>query len=97
MRMPPDLKDVLLLALANPATIAVAYWLGRRADQGAKIVVAGFIGGLAGVAFAGLLMMLGIVAPKVRLLSGIFVAAGLAALVWASIGFTVRKWSAGGH
>ncbi len=93
--MPQELKDILLLAIANPAAIAVAYWLGRRADQRAKIVLAAFIAGLAGVAFVGLLMVLGLVAPKVRLLSGIFVAAGLASLVWASIGFRVRGWSAG--
>jgi membrane associated rhomboid family serine protease len=92
--MPADLKDVLLLALANPATIAVAYWLGRRADQRPKIVVAAFIAGIAGVVFAWLLMLTGMVEPKVRLLSGIFVAAGVSGLVWAWLGFTIRKWKA---
>ncbi|MDX2156751.1 MAG: hypothetical protein SFW09_09590 [Hyphomicrobiaceae bacterium] len=89
--MPPDLKDVLLLALANPAMIAVAYWLGRKADQRQKIVVAALVAGIAGVAFAGLLMLLGLVEPKVRLLSGVFVSACLGGLAWASLGFAMRN------
>ena len=52
----PDLQAdvslplVLLWAALNPATIAVAFWLGRLADQRAKLGIAAFAGALAGVA-----------------------------------------------
>jgi len=64
--------------------------IGRRADQAQKIIVAGFAAGIAGVLFAGLLMLVGLYPPKVRLLSGIFVASFLAGLVWGWIGFATR-------
>jgi hypothetical protein len=88
--MPPDLKDVLLLAFMNPATIAAGFWVGRKVDQREKIVLAGFIAGVAGVAFAGLLMLTGLFEPKVRLLGGVLVASGLLGILWASIGYASR-------
>jgi hypothetical protein len=89
--MPPELQDVLLLAIMNPATLATGFLLGRRADQAQKIVVGGFVAGIAGVLFAGLLMATGLHPPEVRLLSGVFVASALAGLVWAWIGFVTRR------
>ena len=38
--MPPELKDILLLAIMNPATLAAGFLIGRRADQAQKIIVA---------------------------------------------------------
>ena len=89
--MPPELKDILLLAIMNPATLAAGFLIGRRADQAQKIIVAGFAAGIAGVLFAGLLMLTGFFPPKVRLLSGVFVASFLAGLVWGWIGFATRR------
>jgi hypothetical protein len=89
--MPPEFKDILLLAIMNPATLAAGFLVGRRADQVQKIVVAGFAAGIAGVLFSGLLMLTGLYPPKVRLLSGVFVASFVAGLVWAWIGFATRS------
>ena len=92
--MPPDLKDVLLLAFMNPATLAAGFLLGRRANQIQKIVLAVFVAGIAGAMFAWLLMVTGLFAPKVRLLSGVFVASALFGLVWAWIGYATRSQAA---
>ena len=89
--MPPELKDILLLPIMNPATLAAGFLIGRRAHQAQKIIVAGFAAGIAGVLFAGLLMLTGFFPPKVRLLSGVFVASFLAGLVWGWIGFATRR------
>jgi cation transporter-like permease len=89
--MPPDLRDVLLLAIMNPATLAAGFLLGRRADQAQKIVVVGLVAGIAGAAFAWFLMATGLFDPKPRLLGGVFVASGLLGLVWAWIGFATRR------
>lgn len=89
--MPPELKDVLLLAVMNPAAIIAGFLVGRRADQVQKLVVAGFVAGAAGVLFAGLLMLTGLHPPAVRLLSGVFVAAFAVGMVTGWIGFTTRR------
>ena len=47
--MPPELKDVLLLAIMNPATLAVGYWLGRSSDQAQKIAIAAFVAAALGM------------------------------------------------
>ncbi len=87
--MPQELQDILFLALVNPATILVGYWIGRKADQMQKVVVGALAGGLAGVLFALACMRLGLTAQQPRLLSGIFVASALAATVWYSFGYWV--------
>lgn len=95
--MPPDLKDVLLLAFMNPATLAVGFMLGRRADQIQKIVLAVFVAGIAGTLFAWALMLTGLFEPKVRLLGGVFVASAVLGIVWAWIGFATRPRPAAPH
>ena len=90
MALPPELKDVLLLSIMNPATLAAGYMIGRRADQVQKVVVAAFVAGIAGVVFAGLLMLTGLYPPKVRLLSGVFVASAIAGIAWAWVGYVTR-------
>lgn len=89
--MPPELKEVLLLAIMNPAALAAGVLVGRRADQAQKIIVGGFAAGIAGAIFAGLLMAVGLYPPEVRLLSGVFVASALLGLAWAWIGFITRR------
>ena len=89
--MPPELQDVLLLAVMNPGTLLAGFLVGRHADQAQKIIVGGFAAGIGGVLFAGLLMLTGFFPPKVSLLSGVFVASALLGLVWAWIGFVTRR------
>jgi len=89
--MPPELKDVLLLAVANPATLVAGFLVGRRADQAQKLIVAGFVAGIAAVLFAGFLMLTGLFPPKVRTLSGVFVVGGLVGIVVGWIGFKTRQ------
>jgi len=93
--MPPDLKDVLLLTIMNPATLAAGYLIGRMADQPQKIVIGGFAAGIAGALFAWLLMLTGFYPPKVRLLGGVFVGSALAGIAWAWIGYAVHRRGSG--
>ena len=91
MAIPPEVKDILLLALFNPATLAAGYWFGRNADQIQKIVVGAFAAGLAGTFFAWLVMRFGTTTGTPKLLAGIFVVAAIAGLGWARLGFWVRQ------
>ena len=91
MAIPPELRDVLMLALANPATLGVGYWLGRRADQPQKIAVAALVAGVAGTAFAWLAMRTGLTEAKPRLLAGALVASVLAGAGWAWLGYSIQN------
>lgn len=90
----PDvpISAVLLFALLNPATIAVAYLMGRRADQWPKVVIAAFTGAIAGATllWLGTLLRLSILATPARAAAGIFVASFIFALIWAAIGYMRR-------
>ena len=88
--MPPEFKDVLLLAIMNPATLAAGFLIGRRADQAQKIVLGAFVAGIAGVLFVCLLMATGLYPPHVRLLGGVFVASAVAGVIWAWVGYATR-------
>ena len=91
----PDvpISSVVLFALLNPATIAVAYLMGRRADQWPKIVIAAFAGALAGAVllWLGTLLRLSILATPARAAAGIFVTGFVFALIWAAIGYRHRQ------
>ncbi len=91
MAVPPEVLDILLLALFNPATLVAGYWFGRNADQLQKIVVGAFAAGIAGTIFAWGVMRFGQTTGTPKLLSGIFVVSAIAGLGWASLGFWVRK------
>lgn len=82
--MPPAIRHILLLSILNPAVLVVGAWLGRRADQPQKLVIAGFIAGLAGLPAAWIAMRLGITDAGPRLLAGIFIAGAFvgAAAAW---------------
>lgn len=85
---PFDPQTLLLLAALNPATIAVAVWLGLRADQWQKLPVAAFAAALAGFVLYWLVTMLGLL--PVHALGG---EAGMVAmqfgfgLVWALVAY----------
>ncbi|MFO1148882.1 MAG: hypothetical protein U1E62_10960 [Alsobacter sp.] len=51
---------VLLLAFLDPAVIAIGLWMGWRADQAGKLILAGLAAGLVGVVLSFLLRFVGI-------------------------------------
>jgi hypothetical protein len=90
----PDLQAdvslwaVLAWAALNPAMIAVAYLMGRRADQAVKLGVAAFAAGIAGVALLWLAARLGVgFATDVgRGAVGVFVTSLPFGVAWAWLG-----------
>ena len=68
------LSEVVLYALLNPALIAVAFALGRKADQPAKLGLAAFAGAAAGFALLYVAALFGVFhAPQAdRAAGGIF-------------------------
>ena len=94
----PDvpLSNVLLCAALNPVTLAVAFWLGRQADQLAKILIAAFGGALAGAVllWLGTKLQLGFLATPGRAAAGIFVAGIIFALIPAGLGYAYRTRTA---
>jgi peptidoglycan biosynthesis protein MviN/MurJ (putative lipid II flippase) len=88
--MPPEVKIILMHAIMNPATLVVGYWLGRKADQVQKVVIAAFIAGLAGTVYAWLIMKLGFAENRPRLIAGVLVASGIMGIVWSWLGHWTR-------
>lgn len=86
------LLSIILYAVFNPATVVVAFWLGRNADQLGKLILAAFAGAIAGIAVLYLGAILGIgSAPTLgRAAAGIFVASLIAGLIYARIGYAFR-------
>ena len=64
---------------------------GFRADQPQKIVIAGFVAGLCGGAFAWLLIVLGLVGGGVRLLPGILITSGVIGIAAAWVGLRFQR------
>jgi hypothetical protein len=91
--VPVDLKSVLLTALCNPAVIGVAFWMGRNANEGQKVVLAAFAGAAAGTALVYVADRLGVAAVSGvgRAAAGVFTAQFLIGLVWAAIGFQFAR------
>jgi hypothetical protein len=89
---PVDLKLVLLTALLNPGVFALAFWLGRRADQWQKIPVAAFAAGLVGSVLVYFLISFGMLTSLARAVAGVFTANILFGLVWAIVGYLTRGW-----
>lgn len=83
------LYETLLFAILNPATIAVAFWLGRLADQKAKLLIAAFGGAFAGFVVLYFAALFGIWdAPRLgRAAAGVFVVSLVAGLFYAAIGY----------
>ncbi|MCB1547475.1 MAG: hypothetical protein KDJ41_06510 [Hyphomicrobiaceae bacterium] len=94
----PDPLSIFLASLINPLVIVVSFLMGRKADQGAKIIFAGFAG-----AAAGLLLSLALahfsVAPfatAFRAIGGLFIVHLLFGMVWAGAGFLLARRKRGG-
>lgn len=90
---PVDLKAVVLTALLNPAVIIVAFALGRSAEEWQKVPVAGFAAALVGSVFVYIAVWIGVpgVAGVGRAAAGVFVAQFLFGVVWAAIGYRLRR------
>jgi hypothetical protein len=87
-----DPATLVLIALLNPAVVAVAFLMGRKADQWQKLPVVAFAAALAGFVLYWAVTMLQLV--QVHALGG---EAGLLALqfgfglIWAILGYTIGK------
>jgi hypothetical protein len=90
---PVDLRSVLVIALINPAVLIIAFWLGRRADQWQKLPVAAFAAALAGLAFVYIAarLRMPVVSELGRAAAGVFTAQFVFGLVWASVGFYIKR------
>lgn len=89
--IPPEFRDILILGLLNPAVVAVGFLMGRRADQIQKLVIAGFVAGIAGTVFVWLLMLTGLSRSGPRLLMGVFIVGMFAGLGAAWLGWRARR------
>ncbi len=97
--MGPDLQpdvnlvELLLYAVLNPATIVVAFLMGRKADEKPKILIAAFAGAIAGVALLYVAALLRIWdAPMLgRAAAGVFATSLAASVVYAWIGYAARR------
>lgn len=85
---PFDPYGIVLFALLNPVVIAVAFLMGRTANQWQKVIIAGFAASCAGflflyaLAFVRLVIVQGFGAP-----TGVFVAQFVFGIVWAWVGY----------
>lgn len=95
----PDvpLIEVFLYGVLNPATIIVAFMLGRRADVKAKLFIAAFAGAAAGAALLYIVTFLRLWdAPTLgRAAAGVFTTSLLAGFFYAAVGYATKGWSGG--
>lgn len=84
-----DLLSIILFAALNPAVIAVAVLMGRKADQPAKIMIAAFAAGIAAVAVLWLAaeLRLEFAASLGRAAVGVLAAGAAAGAVYATIAY----------
>lgn len=89
---PFDPMTLFWIALLNPVVIAVAFVMGRKADQWQKLIVAGFASSICGVGLYWLAAQLGLL--PIHALGGeaaILLLQFLFGLVWAVIGYKTRR------
>jgi hypothetical protein len=87
--MAAAIQLIALYAILNPATFAVALYMGAKASQPQKVPIAAMIGGIAGMALVGLVakLPLGISLGHERAAGGMFIALLLVGCVWAAVGY----------
>ena len=88
---PFDPLTLVLIALFNPVVIAVAFVMGRKADQWQKIPVAAFAASLAGFILYWLVAAVGLL--PIHALggeAGVVAMQFLFGLVWAGLGYWLR-------
>jgi hypothetical protein len=89
---PFDPWTLVLISLFNPAVIAVAFLMGRRADQWQKLIVAAFAASLTGFILYWLVAELGLL--PIHALGGeaaILLMQLLIGFVWAGLGYWLRR------
>lgn len=87
-----DPQTLVLIALLNPAVILVGFLMGRKADQAAKVLLAGFSASAAGFLLYWLGGQVGVF--KIHALGGeaaIFLVQFFWGLAWAALGYKLRK------
>jgi hypothetical protein len=91
----PDvpLLEVLLYGLLNPATIVVAFMMGKKADDKSKIMIAAFAGAIAGVAilYVATLLRLWDAPTLGRAVAGVFITSLVAGFIYAGAGYAMRS------
>lgn len=83
-----DPWTLVLISILNPAVIAVAFYMGRRADQPQKLVVAAFAASLCGFLLYWLAGAVGLM--PIHALGGeaaILLMQFLIGFVWAGLGY----------
>ena len=89
---PFDPSTLVLISLLNPVVIAVAFYMGRRADQPQKLVVAAFAASIAGFILYWLVAAVGLL--PIHALGGeaaILLMQLLIGFVWAGLGYWLRR------
>jgi hypothetical protein len=86
-------RFVILFAFIDPVVVALGLWMGWRADQAAKIVLAGLAAGLAGVVITFLVRFAGL-----SWFEGGYAFGGahaffrvLAGVLWAAVGYAAAR------
>jgi len=95
----PDLQpdvpimEVLLYGFLNPATIAVAFMMGRKADERSKVVIAGFVGAIAGsvLLYFATLFRVWDTPTLGRAAAGAFVVSFIAGMIYAAAGYAMKR------
>jgi hypothetical protein len=91
----PDvpLLEVLLYGTLNPATIVVAFMLGRKVGDKSKIMIAAFAGAVAGVAILYVAAFLRLFdAPTLgRAVAGVFITSLIAGFLYAGVGYALKR------
>jgi hypothetical protein len=89
---PYDPVTLLLIAALNPVVIAVAFAMGRSADEWRKLIVAAFAASLAGFLLYWLAAEVGLM--PVHALGGeaaVLLMQMLFGLLWAALGYITRR------
>ena len=91
----PDvsLYEVAAYAILNPALIGVAFYIGRKANEKSKLLIASFAGAIAGVVLLNILALLNLFdAPTAgRAAAGIFAASLIPGLFYAWVGYRQKR------
>ena len=90
--VPFDPVTLILISVFNPVVIAVAFLMGRRADQWQKLIVAAFAASLAGYVLYWVVAAVGLM--PVHALGGeaaILMMQFLLGLVWAALGYRLAR------
>ncbi len=87
-----DPAMLALVAALNPAVIAVAFWMGLKADQWQKLIVAALAAALAGFLLYLPCALLGIIRSEgIGGESGIVALQAVFGLGWAAAGYAVAR------